>query len=263
MLKFCSLYSGSTGNSLYLESENAKVLVDAGVSAKKIVNALTSIDVNIEDIEAILVTHEHSDHVKSIGTISNQFNIPVFANKKTWDAMSEQKNKISSENQFYFNNEETFEIKDLKIHPFSIPHDAVNPCAFNIYNNNSKLSIATDLGHMTNKILNNLEGSSFIMLESNYEPEVLKCCSYPYYLKTRIAGPNGHLSNNIAGETIATLMNSGLKEVILGHLSKESNFPGLAYKTVTAELLKYNYSEDKVKISVASRIEPSNFIEVC
>jgi len=263
MLKFCSLYSGSTGNSLFLESENTKLLVDAGVSAKKIVNALTSIDINIEDIDAILVTHEHSDHVKSLGTISNKFNIPVFANIKTWNAMPEQKNKISSQNQFHFNNQEIFEIKDLKIYPFNIPHDAANPCGFNIYNKNSKLSIATDLGHMTTQILNNLEGSSFIMLESNYEPEVLKCCSYPYYLKTRIAGPNGHLSNNLAGKTIASLINSGLKEVILGHLSKESNFPELAHKTVLSELNEYNYSEDHIKIQVASRLEPSNFVEVC
>lgn len=263
MLKFCSLYSGSTGNSLYLESKNTRLLIDAGVSAKKIVNALTSLDVDIQDIDAILVTHEHTDHVKSLGTISNKFHIPVFANHKTWDAMPDQKSKVSSKNQFYFNNQEAFEIKDIKIYPFNIPHDASNPCGFNIYNESSKLSIATDLGHMTNQILGNLEGSSFIMLESNYEPEVLKCCSYPYYLKTRIAGPNGHLSNNLAGKTIATLINSGLKEVILGHLSKESNFPELAHKTVLSELQEYNYTEDQIKIQVASRIEPTSFVEVC
>ena len=263
MLKFCSLYSGSTGNSLYLESENTKILVDAGVSAKKIVSALTSLDVNIEDIDSILVTHEHSDHIKSLGTISKKFDIPVYANTKTWDAMKEQKDKISSKNQFEFNNSEVFEINDLKIYPFDIPHDAANPCGFNIYNKKAKLSIATDLGHMTNKIISNLDGSSFIMLEANYEPEVLKCCSYPYYLKNRIAGPNGHLSNNTAGKTIATLMHSGLKEVLLGHLSKESNFPELAHKTVVSELQDYSYSEDELKISVASRIEPSKLIEVC
>ena len=262
MLKFCSLYSGSTGNSLYLESDNSKILVDAGVSAKKIVSALTSLDVDIEDIDAILVTHEHSDHIKSLGTISNKFNIPVYANMKTWDAMSEQRNKISSENQFHFNNGESFEINDLKIYPFDIPHDAANPCGFNIWGNNSKLSIATDLGHMNNKILTNLEGSSFIMLEANYDPEVLKCCSYPYYLKTRIAGPNGHLSNNSAGKTIATLINSGLKEVTLGHLSKESNFPELAHKTVLSELHEYNYLEEQIKIEVASRTNPGKLIEV-
>ena len=263
MLKFCSLYSGSTGNSLYVENENTKILVDAGVSAKKIINALTSHSVNIEDIDAIIVTHEHSDHIKGLGTISNKFNIPVFANTKTWDTMVKERDKISTENQFHFNNNENFEIKDLKIHPFDIPHDAANPCGFNIYSDNLKLSIATDLGHMTNNIMNNLEGSAFIMLESNYEPEVLKCCSYPYYLKSRIAGPNGHLSNNLAGQTIAHLMKSGLKEVILGHLSKESNFPELAYTTVLSELQKTNYSNNQIKISVASRTEPGDFVEVC
>ena len=263
MMKFCSLYSGSTGNSLYIENENTKILVDAGVSAKKIIDALTSLSVNIEEIDAIIITHEHSDHIKGLGTLSNKFDIPVFANKKTWDAMSKESNKISSKKHFYFNNSETFEIKDLKIYPFDIPHDAANPCGFNIYNKSTKLSIATDLGHINNTILDNLEGSSFIMLESNYEPEVLKCCSYPYYLKTRIAGPNGHLSNNLAGKTIASLINSGLKEVILGHLSKESNFPELAYKTVLSELQESKFSDNQIKIGIASRTEPGPLVEVC
>ncbi len=257
MVKFCSLYSGSTGNSLFIESNNAKILIDAGVSAKKVVDGLSSIGSNIEDIDAVLVTHEHSDHVQSLGTISKKYNIPVFANRHTWDAMPNQSDKIDACNVKYFNNDEDFEIGDFVIHPFSIPHDAANPCGFNFLCDNEKFSIATDLGHMTNSIIECLEGSSFLLLEANYEPEVLKCSKYPYILKNRIAGPNGHLSNNLAGKTIAHLINCGLNSVFLGHLSKENNFPELALQTVLSELSVYNYSKDDVCINVAKRNSPS------
>ena len=183
MLKFCSLYSGSTGNSLLVQSDCTKILVDAGESAKKIENALSSIAVDIASLDGILVTHEHTDHVKSLGTISRKYNIPVFANRETWDAMPKQKDKIEEKNQKNFQVTEKFTIGDLEILPFSIPHDAANHCGFNIWNNSTKLSIATDLGHMTKDILTKLENSSFLLLESNYDPEILKLCSYPYVLK--------------------------------------------------------------------------------
>lgn len=262
MFKFCSLYSGSTGNSLFVESDNAKILIDTGVSAKKIVDGLNSIGKDASDIDAILVTHEHSDHIQSLGTISKKFNIPVYANKKTWDAMPKQSCKIDSCNIKHFNNDEKFEIGDLVIHPFSIPHDAAAPCGFNFFLNNEKISIATDLGHMTNSIISSLEGSKFLMLEANYDPEVLKCSKYPYMLKTRIAGPNGHLSNNLAGKTVAHLINCGLENVTLGHLSKENNFPELAYRTVLEELELSNFSKDAVNLSIANRDCPSDVIEI-
>ena len=263
MLKFCSLYSGSTGNSLFIESDNVKLLVDSGVSAKKVEDGLNSIGVNINDIDAILVTHEHSDHIQSLGTISKKFNIPVYANQKTWDAMPLQKDKITDNNIRLFNNEDKFEIGDFVIHPFSIPHDSANPCGFSFLCDKNKFSIATDLGHMTNNIIDNLEGSSFLFLEANYDPEVLKCSRYPYLLKTRISGPNGHLSNKLAGQTISHLINCGLYKVILGHLSKENNFPELALHTVLDELATKSYSNDSVNLSVASREHPSDFFEIC
>ena len=262
MINFCSLYSGSTGNSYYLETNNSKILIDCGVSARKITNALASFNVDIKDINAIVVTHEHSDHVQSLGNISNKYNIPVYATKETFDAMPKQTEKISCSNINCFNSNEKFEINDLVIKPFSIPHDAANPCGFNIYNNKKFVSIATDIGHMNLDILNALEGSNFLVLESNYDPEILKCCSYPYPLKQRIASNIGHLPNQMAGKTIAYLLNSGLKQVILGHLSKENNFPELAYKTVVEELIKKNFNEDSIKISVASRTEPSKMFEI-
>ena len=260
MFNFCSLYSGSSGNSLFVESENTKLLVDAGVSSKKIEEALANLEIDPTSIDGILITHEHSDHVQGLGTFAKKFNLPVFVNEKTLDAMPKQKEKISEKNIKFFTINEKFEIGDLKVKPFSIPHDAANPCGFNIFKDDKKISIATDIGHMTNGILKNLEDSIFIMLESNYDPEVLKYSKYPYQLKTRIAGPDGHLSNELAGKTISYLLNSGLKQAVLGHLSKQSNFPELAYKTVIDEIMCTKYDENSLKLSVASRDIPGNKI---
>ena len=262
MINFCSLYSGSSGNSLFVETQNTKLLVDAGVSCKKIESALQDINIDPSSLDGILVTHEHIDHVQSLGTLSKKFDLPVFVNQKTLDAMPKQKDKISDKNIKNFNVSENFEIGDLKIHPFSIPHDAADPCGFNIYKEDKKISIATDIGHMTNNILKNLEESLFVMLESNYDPEVLRCSAYPFSLKSRIAGPIGHLPNEIAGKTISHLLKTGLKTAMLGHLSKESNFPALAYQTVLDELISNNYDENSFSLSVASRDKHSEVIKL-
>ena len=202
MFKFCSLYSGSSGNSLLIQTPNTKILIDAGESAKKIEGALNSIKIDIHQLDAILVTHEHQDHIKGLGTLSKKFNLPVFANQETWDAMPEVSEKVKDTNQNLFKPNENFDVGELKILPFSIPHDAANPCGFNIYYGDQKISIATDIGHVDHSIIKNLEESSFILLESNYDPNILRCSRYPYSLKQRIAGPNGHLSNQMAGKTI-------------------------------------------------------------
>ncbi len=262
MLKFCSLFSGSSGNCSLVETENSKILIDAGESVKKIDSALSLIGVNSCDIDAILVTHEHSDHIKSIGAFSSKFNIPVYANSETWNAMPEQKSKVLPENQkTYFVNSD-FEIKDLRFNAFSIPHDAANPCGFNIFSKNKKISVATDFGHITPEILSSLENSCFALLEANYDPNILKCSRYPYALKQRIAGPNGHLSNSVSGELVSFLMKTGLTSVMLGHLSKENNFPELAYKTVLEELIKNNCNETNIRVNIAKRTGPSNIVEI-
>lgn len=262
MLDFCSLYSGSSGNSLFIRSENTNILVDAGESAKKIENALSSINVEISSLDAIIVTHEHIDHVKSLGTLAKKYSIPVYATKETWNSMPNQSNKISPNLQKYYTASDAFTIGNLKIDPFSIPHDASNPCGFNIYNENKQISIATDLGHITQDIVDRLEKSSFILLESNYDPEILKFSRYPYYLKKRISGEYGHLSNNDAGKLIALLSTKNLKSVMLGHLSKENNFPELAYKTVVDELINKNFDSSKLEINVATREAPSKIIHI-
>ena len=262
MLKFCSLYSGSSGNSLFVETPNSKILIDAGVSTKKIETALNDLEVDIHDIDAVLITHEHSDHVKGLGTLAKKFDIPIYANQETWDAMPEITEKVQLENQNFFKPDEKFDIGDLKILPFSIPHDAANPCGFNLFYKNQKISIATDLGHIDNNIFSNIKDSKFMLLEANYEPEILKVSRYPYMLKQRIAGPHGHLSNIEAGQTISHLFGKELKEVMLGHLSKENNFPEMAYKTVAEELIHNNIDTNDIKISVANRFAPSKIVTI-
>lgn len=263
MLNFCSLYSGSTGNCLFAGTNDTHLLIDAGVSLRKIEQGLESINVKPESIDGILITHEHSDHIKSIGNISKKYNIPIYSNIETWNTMSdEQKDKINSDNVKTFCIDEAFNIGNIEILPFSIPHDAANPCGFNLYNDNSKISVATDLGHITPYIFSKLEKSSFIMLESNYEPEVLKFSRYPYVLKKRIDGPNGHLSNILAGQTISKLIPLGLSSVMLGHLSKENNFPELAYRTVVEQLNKNNINQNDITLNVADRNSPSRLINI-
>lgn len=263
MLNFCSLYSGSSGNSLFVETPNTRLLIDAGVSSKKIEKALCDIHVEPSSLNGILITHEHSDHVQGLGTFSRKFDLPVFVNQETLDAMPKQRDKIANNNIKTFKISDKFSIGDLDIKPFSIPHDAANPCGFNIWKDDRKISIATDIGHMTNNILKQLEESLFIMLEANYDPEVLRCSSYPFALKSRIAGPTGHLSNEIAGKTISHLLKSGLKNAMLGHLSKESNFPELAYQTVVDELISNDsFDKDSIHLSVASRDVHSKLIHI-
>jgi len=260
MLNFCSLYSGSSGNSLFVQSNKTNLLIDAGVSCKKIVNALENIDIDPNSISAILVTHEHKDHISGLSTISKKYNIPVYANSATWECLD--KSKFNIENVMFYVADKEFCINDLLICPFRIPHDAVDPCGFNIYNDKNKISIATDLGYIDNDIFSKLKNSSFVLLESNYDPEVLKYSSYPTSLKRRILGPKGHLSNETAAQIVTSLFNYGLKSAMLGHLSKETNFPELAYRTVLNEMHANNISEQELSLNVASRYEPSKFITI-
>lgn len=263
MLKCCSLYSGSSGNSFFVQSENTKILIDAGVSCKKIETALQQqFNIGLNNIDAIFVTHEHIDHTKSLSLISSKYDLPVFATKGTWYAIKQKENKISEKNQKTFSLNKSFSFGDLRIFPFSTPHDAVEPCGFNIYNNNSKISIATDLGHIDDTILNNFKNSTLLMLESNYEPNILKVSSYPYKLKQRISSHQGHLSNGDAGETISKLINYGLKDVLLIHLSKENNVPEIAYETVIEKLKDNNYSLESINLNIAPRDNPSKIFNI-
>lgn len=220
------------------------------------------LEVSASNLDGIIVTHEHIDHIQSVGNLSKKFNIPVFATSQTFDAMPKQSEKIADSNKKNINIDEKFSVGDIDILPFSIPHDAANPCGYTLFSDNKKISIATDIGHMNNDILKHIDGSEFILLEANYDPEVLKYTKYPFKLKSRIAGPTGHLSNKVAGQTINYLIKSGLKNAILGHLSKESNFPELAYQTVLDELISNGTNLDNFNLSIASRDLPGNLIHI-
>ena len=258
MFKYCSLYSGSSGNSFYVGSDKTNIIVDAGVSLKKISTALEKINIQGENIDAILVTHDHIDHTKSIAALSNKYNIPIYANKKTWEAILDIANKIPDENKKTFNISEVFSIGDIKVFPFHTPHDAADPCGFNLYNSGKKISIATDIGYVSDDLLEHLKESSSILLEANYDEEILKYSRYPYILKQRISSSKGHLSNINAAKAIKTLYDSGLNNALLIHLSKENNFPELVYETIKNETLNCK----NLSINVAPRDKPTKLFEV-
>ncbi|GIW48598.1 MAG: MBL fold metallo-hydrolase [Caloramator sp.] len=248
-MDFCSLYSGSSGNSIYVGNERTKILVDAGLSGKKIQEGLLDIGVNPNEINAILITHEHDDHIKAAGILSRRFNIPIYANADTWSAMESQIGDVKEENIKVFSSYYPFEIGDITVIPFKIPHDASNPCGYSFIERNKKISIATDIGHASKEVKENIKDSDLILLESNHDVEMLKVGPYPYYLKRRVLSDVGHLSNEDCGRTIVDILNSRIKRIILGHLSKTNNYPELAYRTVLS-ILESNGIRDGVDIDL-------------
>lgn len=232
MIKFCSLFSGSSGNAIFLGTDKTKILIDAGVSGKRIIEALVSIGENPSELSAVLVSHEHSDHIKGAGIISRRLDIPIYANEGTWKAMEGQIGPVSLKNKRYFNTGIEFEINEICIKPFPMPHDASEPVGFSFFTENKKVTVSTDIGHISEELLDCMVMSDLILLESNHDLEMLRVGRYPWWLKKRIMGENGHLSNEVAGKTVAYLADRGTRRFLLGHLSKENNFPELAYQTV-------------------------------
>lgn len=234
--KLCSLASGSSGNCTYLSSNGTGFLIDAGISYKSIFNNLRSVGICTSTIKALLITHEHSDHIKCAGVVSRKLNIPIYANVNTWEAMEPCLGKINPDNVKVFKTGEEFEIDDVLINSFNISHDAVEPVGFCFQAGDMKIGLATDLGYFSDEIRDNLKGSDFVLLEANHDEEMLKAGSYPYFLKRRILSEIGHLSNEAAGQAACALVESGAGKIMLGHLSKENNFPQLAYETVKSAM---------------------------
>ncbi|MFW5648956.1 MAG: MBL fold metallo-hydrolase [Candidatus Alkaliphilus sp. MAG34] len=229
---FCSLASGSSGNCHLINDGKNSILIDAGLSGRRIENKLKRIDIDPKSLTAILVSHEHSDHICGVGVLSRRYNIPIYANKGTWDGMNTKIGEIKESNIKYFNSAEDFNIKDFNIRPYNIPHDANEPVGFSIRKDKIKISIVTDLGYIDENIIEQAEDSDLVVLESNHDVEMLKVCRYPYFLKRRILSNTGHLSNEAAGNAIVDLVNKNVGSILLGHLSKENNFPELAVATV-------------------------------
>jgi len=257
MIKFCSLASGSSGNCQYIETDNIRILVDAGLSGKRIANGLDSIGVDPNSIDYIFVTHEHKDHVKGVGILSRRYNLPIYANQNTWDAMREDLGKLEDENILVFETNNKFKLRDLKIFPFEISHDAVEPVGYCFCHNGIKLSIVTDLGYASEKVKENIKNSHLLLIESNHDVEMLRVGRYPWFLKKRVLGEYGHLSNDAAGELICEVLSGNKEKILLGHLSNENNFPKLAYQTVANIIAEkgINIDED-VTLDMTFRDKP-------
>ena len=231
-----SLRSGSRGNASLVSGGNTKLLVDCGVSGKSVTSALADVDVYPEDISAIAVTHEHIDHIAGIGVMMRRYHIPVWANAATWTAMENQVGKIDKSLVNIFDNDSSFEIGEIGVKPFSIPHDAADPVGYSFMCGDEKVAVATDIGELKKDLFEAIRGSKTVLLESNHDVNMLEIGKYPPQLKRRIRGKLGHLSNDDAGRAAEFLVRLGTERIILGHLSEENNYPELARQTVICVL---------------------------
>jgi len=256
-LLFCPLYSGSSGNAILISYKNTSVIFDAGVSFRKLSYALNVIDFKGR-IDALILSHDHSDHTKCCGVYFRKLNVPIFVNYHTWEAIKNQIGEVDENYVNYINKNQSFTIGDIEINPFKIPHDAKDPLGFFVCAGKFKLSIATDLGYTDKSVIENIDHSDILLLESNHDVDMLLSGPYPYHLKQRIRGERGHLSNEQAAEMLLKLNLNRLKRVYLGHLSKENNHPSLALITVK-NILQENgvFDSYKFDMQVAKREEPS------
>ncbi len=223
------LASGSTGNATLLKFGNVNLLIDAGISARRIKNGLAEIGTPLETLDGVLITHEHRDHVSGLTTLMNRYRIPVYARLETWDALP---GKEALPPELCRSLTDSLDIGAVRIEPFSISHDAADPVGFNFFYRQLKCSVATDLGFVTDTVKKALDGSDVIMLEANHDLDMLRNGSYPWYLKKRIMSNRGHLSNLDAGWTLARLARKSHTHVFLAHLSQENNCPEIAERTV-------------------------------
>ena len=266
VMRLCSIASGSSGNCIYLGSESTHVLVDVGISKKRIENGLNSIDMDVKDMDGILITHEHSDHMKGLGVLSRKYHLPIYATRGTIEAIQGM-SSIGKMPEGLFHEvweDQEFQIKDLTVHPFRISHDAAQPVGYRLNYKEQSVGIATDMGTYDEYTVENLKNLDALLLEANHDVRMLQVGSYPYYLKQRILGKLGHLSNENAGQLLCRLLNDRLKAVFLGHLSKENNSEQLAYETVCQEVDQGDtpYRMKDFRIQVASREQVSELITI-
>jgi phosphoribosyl 1,2-cyclic phosphodiesterase len=246
------LFSGSSGNVILAGSEKTKILIDAGVSCKRIEEALSTITEGTDEIKGILITHEHTDHIAGIRVLSKKHRIPVFATQQTWEACSEKLEvsprltRVITKDDFY--------IDDLLIEPFGLPHDAADPVGYCVSSGARKVAVATDLGYFPRELEYKLRSCDLVLLEANHDLEMLINGSYPYVLKQRIKSRHGHLSNDAAGDAAVKLACAGVTSILLGHLSKENNSEQLAFRTVTETLISGGITPGKdLKLGLAFR----------
>ena len=215
-MRLCSIASGSSGNCIYVGSDNTHLLVDVGISGKKVEQGLNSLELTGKDIDGILITHEHSDHIKGLGVIARKHQIPVYATEGTVEALSHMNLGKMPEGIFReIHEDEPFEINDLTVNPFTIPHDAAQPVGYRVECGEHSVGIATDLGKYNEYIVGNLQNLDALLLEANHDIRMLQVGKYPYYLKQRILGDRGHLSNENAGRLLCRLLHDNMKGIFL------------------------------------------------
>ena len=265
-MELCSIASGSSGNCICVGSDENHVLIDAGISGKRIENGLNSIDLKTEEMQGVLVTHEHIDHISGLGVIARRYGLPIYATQGTIDAILNTKSVGKIEESLFhaITPDQPFEIGDLLIEPISISHDAAEPVGYRVSHGEKSVGIATDMGVYDEKIVENLQGLDALLLEANHDVRMLQVGAYPYSLKQRILGKKGHLSNESAGRLLCRLLHDKMKQIMLGHLSRENNYEMLAYETVCAEVTmgENPWKSSDFKISVAHRDRASELITV-
>lgn len=265
-MRMCSIASGSSGNCIYIGDEDTHILVDAGISCKRIEEGLKTLDLCGRDLSGIFVTHEHSDHIQGLGALSRRYHIPLYMTGGTAEAITRSKSCGALDPAWIheLREDEVQQIGTLRVLPFSIPHDAAQPVGYRVESGNKAAAVATDLGKYTEYLIDHLKGLDAILLESNHDLNMLQVGRYPYYLKLRIMGDRGHLSNENAGRLLGRIAHEGLSHVFLGHLSKDNNYEELALQTVRNELDfgDYPFKASDFDIQVASRTEISPVIRI-
>lgn len=262
-MKFCPIASGSSGNSIYIGTKSTHILLDIGITGKRLESGLKAIDAAPPD--AIFVTHEHSDHIQGVGVISRRFDVPIYATDQTWMRMERHSmiGKISPQNRCTIYAGEPCVINDLSVCAFDISHDSAQPVGYTVVGEGYKIAVATDLGHISDVVRANLADSDLILLECNHDIEMLENGPYPRELKNRVRGKKGHLSNVACGEFLAEIVSPRLKYIYLGHLSEENNRPLLAIDTV-ARILEGRKIKvgSELKLRLAERDMPSVVVEL-
>ena len=265
-MRLCSIASGSSGNCTYVGSEATHLLIDVGISGKRTEAGLRELALTGADIDGILVTHEHSDHISGLGVFCRKYEIPIYATKGTIQAILHNGGKNAPDASLFreIQADKKMIIKDLTVSPMRISHDAAEPVAYRIGYGGKRVAVCTDLGVYNDYTVECLKGLDAILLEANHDVNMLQVGPYPYYLKQRILGDKGHLSNENSGRLLNRVLHDGLKAVVLGHLSKDNNLPQLAYEAVRLEITlgEGPYKAEDFFIQVANRSEISSVIEV-
>lgn len=236
------------------------MLVDVGISCKRIEQGLKKAELTGKDISAVFITHEHSDHIQGLGVLARKYGIPMYATKGTIDGIMHGAKNLGGFDTGLFRElkvDEDFKLEDLTIHPFRISHDAKEPCGYRFESEGSKAAVATDMGTFNPYIVQNLQGLDAILLEANHDIRMLQAGPYTYALKQRILSDRGHLSNDNSGLLLNQILHDNMKYILLGHLSKENNMPELAYETVKLEINAADtpFRAEMLDLRVASRSE--------